>query len=227
LMGDCKARVVTFGVEDGDYRASKIRLDRQIHFEMSTPVGAQEIALSAVGSHNISNALAAAAACVSVGMSLAAVAEGLRDFVPPLWRMEMVNLSGNRRLIRDCYNANPQSVSAALQVLSQGGPELKKLAILADMMELGEYAESLHEEVGRIAARLGIDRVVFVGTYGSFFSKGFLSEGGDGGALTLAVDKDAAWGVIGPDLHKFEAILVKGSRAMKMEYLANLISQEN
>lgn len=227
LAEHCEAKVVTFGLESGDYTASNVTFDQPIHFQMHTPVGMQEVELDTVGRHNITNALAASAACVSLGLSLDQVAAGLQAFRPPQWRMEILNLPGNRRLIRDCYNANPHSVKAALQVLSQGNLGSKTLAILADMMELGEYAESLHEETGRTAARLGIDRVVFVGAYGRSFSKGFLSAGGDEKALTIALDKEAAWDVIGADVHTFEAILVKGSRVMRMECLADRISQEN
>jgi UDP-N-acetylmuramoyl-tripeptide--D-alanyl-D-alanine ligase len=228
LLGDCKAQVVTFGIEKGDFKASNITFDEHILFQMMTPVGRQSIELRIAGRHNIANALAAAAACVSVGMSLENVAAGIREFLPPVWRLEIVNLPGNRRLIRDCYNANPQSMKAALQVLSEGSRGgSKKLAILADMMELGEYAESLHEEVGRVSAELGIDRIVFVGNSGHFFSKGFLSAGGNKQSLTLVPDKEQAWDIICPDVPKFETILVKGSRAMKMEYIADRIWQEN
>ena len=227
FVRDCKARVVTFGVENGDFRASEIRHGQPTVFEMICPAGRQEIVLRIQGLHNVSNALAAAAASLSVGMSLRDVAEGLNDCMPPALRMEMVSLPCKRSLMRDCYNANPQSVNAALEVLASSSPGSNKLAILADMMELGEHTERLHEEVGRRSAELGIQRVIFVGAFGRFFSKGFILAGGDRRVLSIVPDKEAAWEVISPDLKNFEIILVKGSRAMKMEFIADRILQEN
>ena len=194
---------------------------------MITPLGNQEIRLPVPGRHNIANALATAAACVAVGASLGDVAQGLMAFTPLFGRMEMVHLSGDRTLIRDCYNANPQSVAAALEVLANNGRGVKTLAVPADMMELGEDAETLHAEVGRTAARLSIARLVFVGEYGRAFVEGFTEAGGDRDSVTWSRDKHEAWKTIEPHLDSFGAILVKGSRVMKMETIADQILEEN
>jgi UDP-N-acetylmuramoyl-tripeptide--D-alanyl-D-alanine ligase len=162
-----------------------------------------------------------------VGISLSEVAEGLSELVPPTWRMEILPLPGNRTLIRDCYNANPQSMSAALEVLAEKSVSASTLAILGDMAELGELAEQLHQDVGRQAARLGVGRLVFVGKYGDSVLQGFISEGGDKRFVIPVPDKEAAWNIIGSDIKKFSTILVKGSRVMKMELLADRILEEN
>lgn len=142
-------------------------------------------------------------------------------------RMEIISLARNRRLLRDCYNANPLSLKAALEVLAGFGSASRNLAVLADMAELGEQSALLHEEVGRLSAELGIGQVVFVGESGKFFSQGFLSAGGSTKGLALATDKDMAWEMISGDIERFETILVKGSRAMKMEVIADRILREN
>jgi UDP-N-acetylmuramoyl-tripeptide--D-alanyl-D-alanine ligase len=218
--------VVFFGIERGDYRASGIRFNDETLFEMITPIGTQEIRLRVPGRHTIANALAAAAACVVLGVSLSDVAQGLREFTPPSWRMEILSLPGGRILIRDCYNANPQSVCAALDVLAQRGRGQKTLAVLADMLELGPESEKHHEEVGKRAALLGIDRVIFVGSFGGFFQDGFVAARGNRGRVTWARTKEAAWDAVKPELENYRVTLVKGSRAMKMETIADLILQE-
>ncbi len=227
LVEGCQRRIVYFGIEFGDFRASNIQQTGDgTSFLAATPDGTQPMTLRVPGLHNVANALAAAAACVSIGVSLTDVAAGLNSFTVPPGRMEIVPLSGGRMLIRDCYNANPQSVSVALEVLAQKGRGGKTLAILANMMELGTAAERLHAEVGRKSAALSLDRLVFVGSYGSPFEQGFIEGGGDKQAIALAADKDEAWHIVQPDLKSFYAVLVKGSRAMKMETIADLIAKE-
>ncbi|MGO9568420.1 MAG: UDP-N-acetylmuramoyl-tripeptide--D-alanyl-D-alanine ligase [Desulfomonilaceae bacterium] len=227
LLRDASCLVVTFGLEQGDFRAENIRYGVETTFEMKTPSGSQEIRLQVPGRHNIANTLAAAAACSAIGVGLSDVSRSLSRFSSPAWRMEILSLGGNRTLIRDCYNANPQSMRAALEVLSGRGTGTRTLAILADMAELGDQSARLHEEIGKEAARLGIDRLVFVGANGRFFADGYVSAGGDANAVTVAADKESAWNVIGPDLENFGSILVKGSRLMKMETVADRILGEN
>lgn len=226
LAGTCPGRVVTFGVDTGDYRASGIIHGNETTFEMIAPSGTRHVRLQVPGRHNVANFLAAVAACEAIGVNIRDAVEALGSFTPPAWRMEILHLNGDRTLIRDCYNANPQSVKAGLEVLadSNNGP---KLAVLADMAELGDQSPTLHREMGAEAARLGIDRLVFVGASGRFFAEGFAAGGGNGKSVTLASDKDEAWRVIGPEVRRFGAILVKGSRVMRMELLADRIVEEN
>ncbi len=227
LFKEAPCRVVTFGIDRGDFRASEVRTGSETVFRMITPWGEQQTRLQIQGRHNVGNALAAAAAALAVGATLSQVADALQEFRPLSGRMEVLRLSGNRTLIRDCYNANPQSVKAALDVLTQTAARRGTLAILADMKELGERSAELHAEMGREAARLGVARLVFVGDCGEAFSTGFASAGGDPHALTSVPDKEAAWSAVASDLQSFGAILVKGSRAMKMEIIADRILEEN
>ena len=226
LVKDCSCRIVTFGVEHGDFRASHIDGRGENRFRIISPVGEQEIRLPLPGRHNISNALAAAAAATAAGATLSDVAWALSAFTPLNWRMEMLNLGKDRTLIRDCYNANPQSMKAALEVLAgqQNGPTL---AVIGNMAELGAEAEALHEDLGRQVAKMGISRFVFVGAFGGFFERGFASAGGEAQKMTVVPDKEAAWNAIRPELKAFSTILIKGSRMMKMETLADRILEED
>jgi UDP-N-acetylmuramoyl-tripeptide--D-alanyl-D-alanine ligase len=227
LLRDCGRKVITFGLQGGTFAADDIRNDNGAVFRLHCPSGQQEIRLPVPGAHNISNALAAAAAVWAIGVPLSEVAESMRGFIPPAWRMEILRLPGGRTLIRDCYNANPQSVRAALEVLAARGSNSETLAILADMMELGELSEELHKRIGRDAAELGIHRVVFVGRFGQSFADGYMEAGGAAASVTPVPDKEAAWDLIGTDINRFGTILVKGSRFMKMETLANRILEGN
>ncbi len=125
LARTLQRNVITFGLGKGTFCAENIRYGEQTIFRMNTPSGAQEVRLPVPGRHNVANALAAAAAVWAIGISLTDVAEVLGAFMPPEWRMEILPLSGNRALIRDCYNANPQSVRAALEVLAARGTSSK------------------------------------------------------------------------------------------------------
>jgi UDP-N-acetylmuramoyl-tripeptide--D-alanyl-D-alanine ligase len=226
FMAGSPCRVVTFGVESGDFRATDVHVAGETRFRMITPVGDEMITLPIPGRHNIANALAAAAASLALGAKLSDVEKALHEFRPLAWRTEMLPLQANRTLIRDCYNANPQSVGAALELLAARG-DGPNLALLGDMMELGTSSEALHEEIGRQAARLGIARLVFVGSFGQAVERGFISAGGDARSLTLAPDKETAWKAILADIGKFNTILVKGSRKMQMEVLADRIMERN
>ncbi len=226
LMNECPCSVITFGIKQGDFRASQISTGHENRFRMITPLGEHEVTLRIPGRHNISNALAAAAACMTAGAALSDIAEALSGFTAPRWRMEMLDLGSDRTLIRDCYNANPQSMKAALEVLveRQNGPSL---AVIANMQELGSNSEALHEDLGKQAANLGISRIVFVGGFGTFFERGFVSAGGNARNIIVSPNKKAAWEAIKPELKKFTTILVKGSRRMEMETLADQILEEN
>ena len=117
-------------------------------------------------------------------------------------------------------------MKAALEVLAQSKRGRKSLALLADMMELGPDAGTLHQELGKRMAQTGIDRVVFVGSFGGFVQEGFIAAGGVRERFTWTQDKDRAWDIVKPMLKRFGVTLVKGSRATRMETIADLILQE-
>ncbi|MFH0821877.1 MAG: UDP-N-acetylmuramoyl-tripeptide--D-alanyl-D-alanine ligase [Pseudomonadota bacterium] len=224
LLKEFPVEALLFGLERGDVTARNVEFGSGTKFAMVTPWGEREIFLKVPGRHNVLNALAAAAACLSIGCGPDEAAEGLALFTAPPMRMELIPLTGGRVLIRDCYNANPQSMKAALEVLAAKGRA--GLALLADMKELGPQAEAFHEEIGREAARLHVGRVVFVGDYGPAFEKGFIGAGGDPGSVNVMETAEDAWRLVLPILSGYEVVLVKGSRSMRMEIMADRILEE-
>jgi len=225
-LKDFKRRIVTFGLSEGDFQARNIRLGTPTTFEVVGPFGRTQIQWDLCGIHNISNALAAFAVTLELGMEIKDIRKGLEGFEPPAWRMEVSDLGDSRKLIRDFYNANPLSMKAALEALVAGQRDESTLAILGDMMELGAQAPELHREIGAFAGKAGVKFVIYVGKYGEDFSQGFLTSGGNERSISLFVNKEQAWEFIRRTIGDFNRILVKGSRSMKMEMIADQIEKE-
>ncbi len=226
IRNTCPRPLFTFGFGGGDFRASNIVVNEVTRFLMECPWGSTGLMIRTPGKHNVLNALAASAACLNLGATLNDVRIGLENFDAPSWRMETVKLHGGRILFKDYYNANPQSMKAALETLSESGTDCKKIAILGDMMELGSLSDQLHAETGKCAASLKIDRVVFIGRSSEAFAKGFHELNGISSGLTLFSDKETAWKTIRDEIGAYDRILVKASRSMKMEQIADRILEE-
>ena len=165
--GSTAARIVTFGLKAAaDFSASEIRsqVDAagfQTHFRLHAPQGSTAIRLSLGGTHNVTNALAAAAAATSAGASLAEVAAGLAAVRAVPGRLQFRQTAGGAWLTDDAYNANPSSVRAAIEVLM--GLEGRKWLVLGDMGELGPTAEQAHAAIGEFARGAGIERLYATG----------------------------------------------------------------
>ena len=148
-----------------DVRVSALR-DRGIDgiaCTVTTERAEYQLNIPAPGRHMIYAASLAVAVGEELGLSVPEIERGVALYEPAGSRMRVHRLSGDRRLLDDCYNANPQSMSAALRVLAAS--EGKKIAVLGDMKELGELTESAHRAMGELCALLGIDRVIAVGEY--------------------------------------------------------------
>jgi UDP-N-acetylmuramoyl-tripeptide--D-alanyl-D-alanine ligase len=225
LLAAAKGRIITFGMDEGDFRAQNIEQGEMVLFDMITPVGEARISMRISGYHNVRNALAAAAACHLVGADMDEIAKGLSDFRPFKWRMEVRSLNSGKKIIYDCYNANPQSVTEALKTLALMAKDRSCLAILGDMMELGDYSEDFHHEIGVLAAELGLDGVAYIGERRGAFERGFSSAKRGSGVLSLFEDKSQAWDGLKKSVSEYDIILVKGSRAMGMEEIADRIME--
>lgn len=218
-------RIVTFGLRyAADVTARELHLNAALgcSFTLVTPAGEAAVELRLSGRHNVMNALAAAAAAYAVGLSIADIVRGLEAMRPVERRLQLKRGLGGARVIDDTYNANPGSVKAALEVLAvsgAGGGE--KILVLGDMGELGNAGEALHEQVGRQARAIGVDRVYAVGelarTAAGAFGKGaahFATQE----ALIDALRQDLAAAGAGA------TVLVKGSRSMRMERVVDAIA---
>jgi len=211
-------RVLSFGMNAGAaVRAQDIRQgDDYTDFELVAQGAAARVRLRALGRHNISNALAAAAAALAAGMAVEAVKYGLDDFTPVSMRSEVRVING-RTVLADYYNANPGSVKAALETLVTLRPGARSVAVLGDMLELGEQGAEEHREIGRFAARLGVDVIIALGELSARILEGASDAGMPKSALFAATSHAEAAGLLTRQSRIGDAVLIKGSRGMKME----------
>jgi UDP-N-acetylmuramoyl-tripeptide--D-alanyl-D-alanine ligase len=213
------ARVVTFGVRSSaDVRATDVRLDRLGRPSFDT-LG-QRFELGIHGAHQVTNALATIVVGLEAGLRVSEIADALREFRPvSRWRMEFAETSDGVTVINDAYNANPESVRAALDTLAavaagratDGG---RSIAVLGELRELGAATHDCHAELGRYASALGIDRVVAVGEGASTIAEAAGERG------MAVADIEHALTLIRPALRSGDVVLVKASRAAGLERLA-------
>ncbi|KPJ69256.1 hypothetical protein AMJ44_04255 [candidate division WOR-1 bacterium DG_54_3] len=190
-----KSRVITFGIlEKADI----------------TPKALNGIKLSIPGEHNIYNALAAVAAAKVLKANKTSIKQGLQSFRPSSNRMEIIDRPDGIRIINDTYNANPQSMTAALKVLS--AQEGRKIAVLGDMYELGSITKSSHKRIGRTAKNMGSEILISVGK------------------LSKDMNADYHFSTKPPAINKLQriirpgdTILVKASRGMHLEEVVEAI----
>ncbi len=208
-----KNQVISFGTrKDCQYRASSISLsDRGISFLINEKY---KIRLQTIGQHNIYNALAAWAVGRQLGVSATDSQESLATFTFPPHRLQFMKIKDSF-LIDDSYNANPQSVKAALKALSSIKRAQNKIACLADMCELGDASQRLHYEIGFEAGVMGIDCVISFGQFSEFVIRG-AEKGGVKNCVNAKSKKEMLKWLLDNTRPK-QAVLFKGSRAIKME----------
>jgi UDP-N-acetylmuramoyl-tripeptide--D-alanyl-D-alanine ligase len=177
--------------------------------EIATPSGDVTVALAAPGRHNAANALAASAAALALGVPLAAVAHGLAAFRPVTGRLATVRAASGAVVIDDTYNANPDSVRAAIDVLA-AAPGSRWL-VLGDMGEVGAHGPAFHREIGEYACAAGVERLLTTGTLAAEAAAAF----GAGAEHFASVEALAAH--LAESVGPGTTLLVKGSRFMRME----------
>ncbi len=218
LKKKCMGPMITFGITNGTHvRASDIRQDTNlVDFALRAHGAAAKVSLRTVGMHNVYNALAAAAAAIAVGMPLDIVKDGLEAFIPVAMRSEVREIKG-RTVLADCYNANPASMEAAIKAVASLSPGKNAFAVLGDMLELGSSASEAHREIGRIAFRSGIHWLIAYGTLAKHIGEGALESGMPKERVLEAQTHAEAAHLLQRLSHPGDAILIKGSRGMKME----------
>lgn len=224
--GRWKGRKITFGIDaDADVTASRIahEAERGTVFTLLAEGASREILLPVSGFHNVSNALAAAAAALGAGFGFDAICQGLMAFRPVGGRMEVYRLKNGACLIDDTYNANPASVAAALKTLQGLKGECKSTVILGDMLELGGEAERYHEEIGRAVAETGVGKAYLRGDFARATAKGALKRGMKGEQVLVDLSTEETVAHLKACLRTGDWVLVKGSRKMKMEEIVQAI----
>lgn len=183
---------------------------------LRVPQGEAPVSLQAAGVHNVRNALAAAAAAAAAGVGLAAIARGLAGFQPVQGRLQKRSGKRGAAVLDDTYNANPDSVIAAIEVLARAGGA--KYLVLGDMGEVGAHGAAFHAEIGRHARARGIDRLYLLGESCAPAAAAF------GAGAQHYGDVDALLAGLEPVLAPGVTVLVKGSRFMRMERVVQALA---
>lgn len=223
-----KAKVLLFGESDeADVRAENVRLTDlgQPAFRLHTPSGCGEVTMRLYGEHHVSNALAAAAVAHELGMSAQEIATAL-DEAESLsrWRMEVTERPDGVTVVNDAYNANPESMRAALRALVAMGKGRRTWAVLGRMAELGDEALAEHDAVGRLAVRLNVSKLVAVGGQeAGWLQLGAYNEGSWGEESVHVSDAQAAIDLLRSELRPGDVVLVKASRSVGLETVAQAL----
>ena len=173
--------------------------------------------LPLLGGHNALNALAATAAASMMGIPDTLIVSGLSGVTPEPGRLDPRRAAAGGTVIDDTYNANPNSMRAALVTLGESGKDKKTVAVLGDMLELGEQSAAAHLEIGRAVAHSGIDQLVTLGDQGRLIGEGAVSAGMSPTMWRHETDHDRAADWLATQMNEDVVVLVKGSRGMAME----------
>lgn len=209
-------RVLRFGLQPGlDVYAEQILADvGSTRCRVVTPVGVADLVLPVPGLHNLRNALAAIASAIAAGVPLDSAVRALAGFAPVAGRMQHKQMSDGTQLIDDTYNANPDSVRVAIDVLARIAG--KRVLVLGDMGEIGDNGPALHAEVGNYAREQGLDALITLGEA----SRAAAAAYGSGAHACASVDEVvAALRGLRPS-----CVLIKGSRFMRMERVVTAFS---
>lgn len=201
-------RVLSFGMQQAADVQGEM-LDGDSQFKLSFQDESVEVTLAVPGAHNVMNALAAAASCLAAGVSLTEVAQGLARFAGVKGRLQQKTAACGARLIDDTYNANPDSMKAALDVLSSLGANT--VFVMGDMGELGADAEAMHAQIGRYAKDRGIRQFYALGTLTKAAAQAFGPQAQHFESLPSLVE------ALNQAVTAQDIVLVKGSRFMQME----------
>lgn len=215
-------RVLTFSLNsaEADLFASHCEVDASgcYRFVLNTHQAQVPVALGVIGQHAVANALAAAAAALALGFELEEIAAGLNRFKGVAGRLRVMRGIEGSRLIDDSYNANPDSVKAAIRVLADLSGS--RVLVLGNMAELGDDTIALHAEVGLYARQLGIEQLIAVGELAANAAAGF----GDGAEVFSDCAAAASW--LAARITHDSVVLVKGSRSSHMEDVVTTLSDE-
>ena len=220
-------RTVSYGLEEGvDYQAYNIQSRGEYGIDFSVMIEEMEylIQLPSPGVHNVYNALAAIAAGIELCVPMNYLQTGISHFSPGKMRLNIVKANG-LTVINDVYNASPQSMKAALDVLGEMASP-RKIAVLGDMLELGDWSARAHVETGIQAARNEPDYIITVGNEATNIISGAVNAGFNQNRTAQFKSNIEALEYIKKLVQTGDAILVKGSRGMKMEEIVHALTEE-
>jgi UDP-N-acetylmuramoyl-tripeptide--D-alanyl-D-alanine ligase len=207
------------GAGDADVRATGLVLDAELRprFTLASPWGSGEVALAVRGAHQVVNASLAATVALAHGVPFDAVVAGLATVQPAPWRMEVARTAAGVVVLDDAYNANPSSMAAALEALARIEVAGRRVAVLGEMLELGALSASEHATLGDLVGATAVDTLVAVGPESAPMAEHARAAGV---AVTEVPDAASALETVSEFVHRGDAVLVKGSRAVGLELVA-------
>jgi UDP-N-acetylmuramoyl-tripeptide--D-alanyl-D-alanine ligase len=220
------ARIVTFGVDaDADVRGSEVELgnDGRPAFLLEAGGGGERVELAVPGEHMVSNALAAAACGIELGLSAAECAVALKGARVAEWRMETFTTARGVVVVNDAYNANPESMAAGLKTARWIARRGRLAAILGHMAELGPIAFEEHDRLGELLVRVGVERLVTVGEPAEAVARAAVREGQLPEDVASYDDPDEAAADVLAWARAGDVVLIKGSRVAGLERVAEAL----
>jgi UDP-N-acetylmuramoyl-tripeptide--D-alanyl-D-alanine ligase len=219
------ARVLTFGTK-GDVTWRGLELDDlgRPEFELGYAGAWHHVRLTQTGTHQALNATAAAAMAIALGLAPGRIAERLCGAQSTSrWRMELHERDDGLLVVNDAYNANPDSMAAAIDALTEIGRRRSRrtVAVLGEMKELGAEADAAHREVGRVAAEAGVDVLVAVGAPAYGIADGASAVHGWTGEAVVTAGRDEALAWVRENVAAADVVLVKASRGAALEHIAD------
>ena len=210
-----KHKIISYAIDNpADYQALDVIISGNGHLDFK--VKQNSFRLNLLGRHNVYNALAAYAIGDYLKLSPQKISQALQDYHPAHLRMEIQEIRG-ARIINDSCNANPASMLAALEALAVSNTSGRRIAVLGEMLELGEKSVELHQEVGQKIPQLKIDLLITVGDQAEHFARGAVQSGMPASAIRSLEDKKRAGQYLLSLIKPGDTVLLKGSRGMKME----------
>jgi UDP-N-acetylmuramoyl-tripeptide--D-alanyl-D-alanine ligase len=181
------------------------------------------------GLHHVYNALAGILIGIIYNVSVDEIAQGISAFKTSGMRQDVMQLE-SITVIKDCYNASPTSMKSGLEVLSVTPPKdqekpCRRVAVLGDMLELGEFAEEAHRDVGNLCCNYDLDCLIAVGANAKFIAEGAIENGFNSSELYVFYDNNAVKTHIGELLKTNDVILFKGSRGMRLEEIVDFVAE--
>ncbi len=210
--------------DDADYQAFDIKSagEHGTYFKIEINDRTFEVHIPVPGIHNVHNALAAIAVGVELKVPIEKIIKGIGEFTPGKMRLNIMSFNGIK-IINDTYNASPQSMEAALNVLKEIEGN-RKIAVLGDMLEMGSWAEKAHKNVGKYVFETGANFLITVGENGRNIAKGALESGMNPDNVHMCEDNQQIVKLLKSLACNGDVILVKGSRGMRMEEIVERLT---